>query len=150
MIILDYNLVVPSEHDIERLIEYKRRTIFDYAENLSDEEIKKIENYITINIPKELNNYRNIVVNDNIVGCLLITEENGVKLLDEIYLEEEYRNKGIGSDIIKSILKENDIIYLWVYKLNHKAISLYKKLGFFVDEETEIRYHMKYEKNSLY
>ena len=147
---MDYNLVVPSENDIERLIEYKRKNIFDYAENLSDDEIKKIENYITINIPKELNNYRNIVVNGNIVGCLLITEENGVKLLDEIYLEEEYRNKGIGSDIIKSILKENDIIYLWVYKLNHKAISLYKKLGFFVDEETEIRYHMKYEKNSLY
>ena len=68
------------------------------------------------------------------------------KLLDEIYLEEEYRNKGIGTEIIKDILNNNDVVYLWVYKENEKAISLYKKLGFNVIEETESRYCMKYNK----
>ena len=41
---------------------------------------------------------------------------------------------------------DNDIIYLWVYKENVQAISLYKKLGFNVIEETESRYYMKYSK----
>ena len=68
------------------------------------------------------------------------------KLLDEIYLEEEYRNKGIGTKIIMDILNNNDVVYLWVYKENEKAISLYKKLGFNVIKETESRYYMKYNK----
>ena len=65
-------------------------------------------------------------------------------MLDEIYVEQEYRNKGIGTDIIKNVINENDIIYLWVYKENVKAISLYKKLGFNVIDETDSRYYMKY------
>lgn len=67
-------------------------------------------------------------------------------MLDEIYIEQEYRNKGIGTDIIKNVINENDIIYLWAYKENTKAISLYKKLSFNIIEETESRYYMKYSK----
>ena len=77
---------------------------------------------------------------------MLLTNNDNGKLLDEIYLEEGYRNKGIGTKIIMDILNNNDVVYLWVYKENEKAISLYKKLGFNVIEETESRYYMKYNK----
>ena len=87
-----------------------------------------------------------IIVDNKIVGCILLTNNDNGKLLDEIYLEEEYRNKGIGTKIIMDILDNNDVVYLWVYKENEKAISLYKKLGFNVIEETESRYYMKYNK----
>ena len=33
-------------------------------------------------------------------------------------------------------------LVIWVYKENIKAISLYKKLGFEVVEETQTRYYM--------
>ena len=68
-------------------------------------------------------------------------------MLDEIFLDDEYRNKGIGSSILSKILESNDIVYLWVYKENINAIRLYKKMGFNVKEETETRYYMKYLKN---
>ena len=67
-------------------------------------------------------------------------------MLDEIFLDENYRNKGIGSSIISKIFKTNNIVYLWVYKENINAIRLYKKFGFKIIEETEIRYYMKYSK----
>lgn len=139
-----YKLVKSKENDIERLIEYKKRTIYEYVENLSDEEINKINNYIPNIIPKIINNYYNIIVDENIVGCLLLTNKDDGKLLDEIYLEEQYRNQGIGTDIIKNILRQNNIVYLWVYKKNIKAIKLYKKLGFDIMEETDTRYYMKW------
>ncbi len=41
-------------------------------------------------------------------------------------------------------MSNNDIIYLWVYKKNSKAISLYKKIGFKIIDESESRYYMKY------
>ena len=67
-------------------------------------------------------------------------------MLDEIYIEKDYRNKKIGTNIIKDILKNNDTVYLWVYKDNIKAIKLYKKLGFLIKEETDSRYYMEYIK----
>ena len=66
-------------------------------------------------------------------------------MLDEIYLENAYRNQGIGTSIILDILKRYSNVYLWVYKKNHKAIRLYKRLGFNVLDETETRYLMKFE-----
>ena len=143
---MKYKLSKSTDEDINRLIYYKKKTIFEYAKNLSENEINKINNYAKNNVPKLLNNYSNIVVDNKIVGCLLLTNKDDGKLLDEIYLEEEYRNKGIGTDIIKDILNNNDIVYLWVYKENEKAISLYRKLGFNIIEETESRYYMKYSK----
>ena len=51
-----------------------------------------------------LTDYKIIMCNKNKVGCLLVTKKDDGVILDEIYLEE-YRNKGIGTDIIKNILK---------------------------------------------
>ena len=143
---MEYKLSKSSEKDINRLIEYKNRTIYQYAKDLSSEEIDRINKYVTSEIPRLINDYCNIIVDNKIVGCILLTNNDSGKLLDEIYLEEKYRNKGIGTKIIMDILNNNDVVYLWVYKENEKAISLYKKLGFNVIEETESRYYMKYNK----
>ena len=143
---MKYELVKSSNKDIDRLIEYKKRTIFEYAKDLSKEEINKINNYVTNEVPELINDYCNIVVDNKTVGCLLLTKKDDGKLLDEIYLEEEYRNKGIGTSILKEVISSNDIVYLWVYKENIQAISLYKKLGFIVIDETESRYYMKCSK----
>lgn len=143
---MEYKLLKSTLNDINRLIEYKKRTIYEYAKDLSAEEINKINRYITSEVPKLINVYCNIMVDNKIIGCLLLTNKDDGKLLDEIYLEKVYRNKGIGTEIIRDILSNNDIVYLWVYKKNDKAISLYRKLGFNVIEETESRYYMKYNK----
>ncbi len=143
---MEYKLSKSSEKDINRLIEYKNRTIYQYAKDLSSEEIDRINKYVTSEVPRLINDYCNIIVDNKIVGCILLTNNDSGKLLDEIYLEEKYRNKGIGTKIIMNILNNNDVVYLWVYKENEKAISLYKKLGFNVIEETESRYYMKYNK----
>ena len=143
---MEYKLLKSTSNDINRLIEYKKRTIYEYAKDLSDEEINKINRYIASEVPKLIDVYCNIMVDNKIIGCLVLTNKDDGKLLDEIYLEKVYRNKGIGTEIIRDILSNNDIVYLWVYKKNDKAISLYRKLGFNVIEETESRYYMKYNK----
>ena len=113
---MEYRISKSSNKYINRLIEYKKRTIYEYAKDLSNEEIDKINKYVTSEVPKLINDYCNIIVDNKIVGCLLLINKDDGKLLDEIYLEEEYRNKGIGTEIIKDILNNNDIVYLWVYK----------------------------------
>lgn len=141
---MDYKLESASKSDIDRLTNYKLKSILDYADNLSSEELEKINEYVKKNIPLELETYKIICINNKKIGCLLVNKNNDGVLIDEIYLEEDYRNKGIGTDIINKIILENDIVYLWVYKLNRKAFSLYEKLGFNIIKETETRYFMRY------
>ena len=139
---MKYNLIDATKNDVGVLIKYKLANILDYAEKLSIEEISKIKTYVNLHIPKQLDNYRMIIFDKRIIGCILVDAKDDGVLLDEIYIEENYRNKGLGTKLIKDVILNNDIIYLWVYKENVSAISLYKKLGFNTIEETEKRLYM--------
>lgn len=142
-----YKLERASIKDIERIKKYKLNTIFEYAKDLDKEEVEKINNYVNKTISKQIFEYKNIILNNIIVGSFLITKNKDGLLLDEIFLEEQYRNKGIGTTIIKDVVsKANNNVYLWVYKDNIKAVNLYNKLGFNVKEETDSRYYMEYIK----
>lgn len=143
---MEYELVKSSKKDINKLVDYKKKNILEYSNNLSKEEKEEINNYANITVHKYINNYQNIIIDKKVVGCILTTKEKDGILLEEIYLEEEYRSNGIGTTIINNIIKDNNIIYLWVYKMNKKAIALYKRLGFNIIDETETRYYMKYNK----
>ncbi len=143
---ISYSLENAVRSHQEILQEFKLNTIFDYAKDLTKEETEKIKKYVQENIEKEIQNYQVLKIKNQIIGCFCIKSyEDGI-LLDEIYLLEPYRDKKIGSTLIKKILKENKIVYLWVYKENVIALNLYKKLGFKIQEETETRYFMRYKK----
>lgn len=139
---LNYILDNARLEDIEILKDFKLHSIFDYAINLSKDEITDINNYVNSNIIKQIDDYKLIKINTNIIGCLYTKKYDDGILIDEIYLIKDYRNKGIGTDIIKNILHKNNSVYLWVYKNNYSAITLYKKLKFRVLQETETRYYM--------
>ena len=139
-----YKLENASIKDIERIKKYKLNTIFEYAKDLDKKEVEKINNYVNKTIPKQIFEYKNIVLNNIIVGSFLITKNENGLLLDEIFIEDKYRNKGIGTKVISNIiLKYQKNIFLWVYKDNIKAFNLYKKLGFKIDSKTKTRYYMK-------
>ncbi len=141
-----YKLENASIKDIERIKKYKLNTIFEYAKDLDKEEVEKINNYVNKTISNQIFEYKNIVLNNIIVGSFLITKNENGLLLDEIFIEEQYRNKGIGTSNIKDVVsKSNSNVYLWVYKDNIKAFNLYNKIGFNIKEETDSRYYMEYK-----
>ena len=136
---MKYNLINATNKDTDYIKKSKLYNIFTYSDDLPKDEVMRINNYVDEHIPVEITDYKIIMCNKNKVECLLVAKKDDGVILDEIYLEEEYRNKGIGTEIIKNILKNNFIVYLWVYKKNIKAISLYKKMKFKIIDETENR-----------
>lgn len=142
---MEYDLIKATNNDIDFIKKAKLYNILKYAHDLTEEEILNINNYVEKSILVEMSNYKIIVHDNQKIGCLLVTKKENTMTLDEIYLEE-YRNKKIGTNIIANILKSNPLVYLWVYKENTKAISLYKKMKFKVINETETRYYMEYSK----
>ena len=141
---MKYELVHATNEDIVYVKHAKLYSIFNYADNLPKAEVLKINKYVENNIPIEIFDYKIVKSDNKKIGCLLVTKKDDDTFLDELYLEKEYRNKGIGTSIIKDILKTNSTVYLWVYKKNINAVSLYKKTNFEILSETENRYYMKY------
>ena len=48
---MNYELVKSSNKDIDRLVEYKKKTVFEYTKDLAREDIDRINNYIIKEIP---------------------------------------------------------------------------------------------------
>lgn len=134
---MKYTLQSSSKKDMNTLIKFNLNTILEYASNLSNEELNKINAYVKDEVNNQINNYQLININGKICGCILVENKDDGVIIDELYLEEEYRNKGIGTDLINNVITNNKIVYLWVYKDNVKAISLYKRLGFLIINETK-------------
>ena len=143
---MKYDLISANVEHIPMLIEYKYNNVLEYAVDIAESEKDKIKGYVSSDIANELNTCQLILVEDKMVGCLIVKPEDEYTLLDEIFIEEEYRNLGIGTCIINKILSTEEVVCLWVYKLNEKAIKLYKRLGFEIIEDTKTRYFMKYSK----
>lgn len=142
-----YKLQSATQKDIDILIRYKLSNIFEYANNLSIEEINKINKYVKDEVSNQIDNYKVIIIDDKVCGCILTETKGDGIIIDELYIEEKYRNSGIGTKLISNVIYNNKTVYLWVYKLNVNAMRLYKRLGFKIIKETENRYYMKFNQD---
>ena len=129
---LDYKVVDAKEKDIDILTSIKLVTMIDDEMDkvLSYAEKSKIRKSVDKNIERTCELYKLIYIDRKIVGAYLVLPYEDGYIIDEIYLFEEYRNNGIGTQIIQDIIKEYRTLYIWVYKNNNKALSLFKRLGF--------------------
>ena len=75
-------------------------------------------------------------INKTIVGYILIRKmANNTCLLDGLYVEKEYRNKGIGNSLLKeaiSRIKNMNVKYVDINVMYNNIIAkhIYEKLGF--------------------
>ncbi|MDD5597020.1 MAG: GNAT family N-acetyltransferase [Victivallaceae bacterium] len=89
-----------------------------------------------------------ISLKHNDVGRLYVERrKNEIRIID-IALLPEYRGRGIGSKIMKDILREADGKELPVtihVEHNNPALSLYARLGFEIIEDKGVYYFMEYK-----
>ena len=88
-----------------------------------------------------------ILFNTTPIGRMYIDRgEEEIRLLD-ISLLNEYRNRGIGSILMRNLLDEADRfgkpVRLYVYKMN-SAVRFYQRFGFQYVEDTGVHYFMEW------
>ncbi len=107
------------------------------------------ENYVVTNHFNTMLNDENIIIlakyiNNIIVGYILIRKmDDNTCLLDGLYVEKEYRNKGIGKSLLTEAIlriKNMNIKYIDINVMYHNIIAkhIYEKLGF-VEYEIKMR-----------
>ena len=148
------------------MIQFKPLAISDIETIVSMmQEFYAIDNYpIDIEVSKAL--FQEFISNENlgkswlivsdteIVGYIILTfvfsfEYQGkIAFLDELYLTEETRGKGIGSKALEFILNESPklslkLVYLEVEQHNEKAQKLYLAHDFEVHNRKLMKYKIK-------
>lgn len=81
------------------------------------------------------------------IGRFIVSRENPAFCVVDISLLPEYRNLGIGTVLLQSVLNEAQrkkrVVVLHVLKTN-SAVRLYARLGFVITSETEMHYEMEW------
>jgi ribosomal protein S18 acetylase RimI-like enzyme len=81
------------------------------------------------------------------VGFVMAPIKDNARWIHTICIVPEHQNKGIGAEVVRSIIADaetqNMPLYLSVLKVN-PARRLYERLGFAVIEETEHHFRMKF------
>lgn len=135
---------VKINEELQKCNEFLNKLIIDekkYDDNIDENLVTN--NYYQIVYKKENNKLFIAVDNNMILGYIFIKITNPrlnaelykEAIIDALYVDKEYRNKGIATKLIekaKEYSKENNAkkISISVIKDNQKALNLYNKLGF--------------------
>ena len=123
---------------IENVDAYEDTASFDYG---------KVKDWIKRKINKFTDEYVRIYKDGAVCGYYRVCKDGEEYELDDFYLFEEYRGKGIGTYVMNHILDDNvGDFFLYVFKRNTAALGLYQKFGFTVREDLGTRYIMERKK----
>ena len=81
-----------------------------------------------------------IYLDDNIIGLVILDacEKNQLYKFTDLFIADDYRNKGYGEDVVKTIIKHfksknAKSIQMQVHKSNEVAMHIYQKCGFSIN-----------------
>lgn len=106
---------------------YKPETIAAYIRDYNEQYFSKV-------ISNEKNNIFGAYDTTELVGILVVKPEaGGVAYVDWLVVNKQYRDKGIGSELLKRVDEwalAHKYHYLYLYTETDKNIDYYKKRGF--------------------
>lgn len=136
------------ECDVDLLLDMKLDIILNNKRilNMNKSELEKTVLEAEKQIRENLIDYKIILKDEKEIGFISIADLGESILIDCIYIMKEYRNYGIGTYVLKEIIKINyKPIYIWIDKDNSILINICKNIGFFIDDELENKVYMKCE-----
>lgn len=108
-----------------------------YSKELDGNLSMKIDRETSLD-PEGIFQSRSIILNGKQVGAAGINIYDDFTLIERLDVDEEYRNKGIGSKIITDIASEFDTTY--IVPDNENAKRLYERLGDEVTDDDVVEY----------
>ncbi|WP_154836066.1 GNAT family N-acetyltransferase [Staphylococcus pasteuri] len=120
-----------NEKDYDKALKIWERSVIETHDFLKDEDrialkheiptyFKYVEGYLWWNDIK-------------VIGFSGTNDQN----LEMLFIDPQYFNKGYGTQIVQTLIKDKKIQYVDVNKDNENAIQFYKKNGFIKYDESE-------------
>lgn len=144
---MKYTLSPARSDDIETVFRLNKELIDKY-ENTDAIDYRAVLRQVRGGIEQNIHNYRRIMCAGKTAGFVLVENHPDRTELDDLFLFPEFQNKGIGTALIRDIIKASrKPVFLLVFIENNGAVRLYERLGFEIVETFHgTRYRMKYER----
>lgn len=120
--------------DIEPIFEMNKALIDEY-EKIEAIDYQKVLSWVRNKIETHIQEYICVVLNEKKVGYYYFHDADGKMGIDDFYVFPQYRNMGIGTEMLKKCISETKLpVFLYVFANNKRAIAFYQMFGFQVTE----------------
>ena len=111
------------------------KALIDRYEDLESIDYPKVLAWVRRKIDGNIESYTCVRCDGAKAGFYRTSIENSITELDDLYILPEFRNRGIGTFIVKKVCEESEFpVMLYVFNKNTGACALYERLGFRVWE----------------
>ncbi len=118
------------------------KELIDQYEDLSAIEYDKVLSWVGKNLEKMLPHFRKILRDGTPVGFFCLCDGE----LDSLFIFPEFQGLGIGTQVIRDCQTNSPSLFLFVFRKNTRAVSLYQKLGFQITKRVgQTRYIMEWK-----
>ena len=118
------------ESDAEMIFK-QCKALVDAYETVSDIDYQGVLAWIFRKIKENIDSYTKVICDGKTVGYYFLRAVGDKLELDDFYILEEYRGRGIGSVVLQDCLCDiNQTVFLYVFVKNTGAIRLYQRYGF--------------------
>ena len=123
-----------NKNDTENMFKWKIESVDKRVKN-----DPKVIKFIKKDVQDSIKDTKLIMYKDETIGMFTTCPIDGgvYWYIGEIYIISKYRNKGIGSTLLKNEISKHNKIKLQVGQSNTSAIRLYKSLGFKIIEKND-------------
>ncbi len=129
------NYLRATEGDVQRIFELSK-SLIDAYEDISSIDYPKVLAWVEKKIRSNIGKYKVIFLAGEKVGYYCLDKQGDKWELDDFYILPDYRGKGIGTSVLHYICDSIEgCIFLYVFRKNTGAISLYKRFGFETEKE---------------
>ena len=81
-------------------------------------------------IEKRIDEYTRVLCDGEVAGYYRFAPDGDKMELDDLYVLPEYRNRGVGTAVLRRCLAQGKPIYFYVFTGNARAVALYEREGF--------------------
>ena len=86
-------------------------------------------------IEKRIDEYTRVLCDGEVAGYYRFAPDGDKMELDDLYVLPEYRNRGVGTAVLRRCLAQGKPIYFYVFTGNARAVALYEREGFHKAED---------------
>ena len=86
-------------------------------------------------IEKRIGEYTRVLRDGQTVAYFRVVPDGERMELDDLYVLPEYRNRGVGTAVLRRCLAQGKPIYFYVFTGNARAVALYEREGFHKAED---------------
>ncbi|HEU0228172.1 MAG TPA: GNAT family N-acetyltransferase [Arachidicoccus soli] len=136
----EIKLVQATEDDYERMYKIKEDSIKPYVEKVWGWDVDFQKEFLRRNTPFDEVEF--ILFNGETIGFLQLKKTIKGIFIQSLFIIKAFQQKGIGTYLLKRIINNGKLLSLEVLKNNKIAFDLYKKMGFVVLKEDDLKYYL--------